>query len=158
MGARNEMNYYWQDFFPLLIHICYFNNVFSLLLRVCQFIFIGLNIFHSGIKYTEKDWVLHKVRHCPLLIFIEHCDYTIIPFNSFYLSASIPCACLKVCPIFGQSGILCWSVNSYTVIPFNSFYLSSSMCLQLSKLLKHCPNLEHLDITQTRVGDTGLKR
>ena len=27
---------------------------------------IGFNIFYSGIKYTEKDWVRHKVRHYPL--------------------------------------------------------------------------------------------
>ena len=26
----------------------------------------GLNIFYSGIKYTEKDWVRHKVQHYPL--------------------------------------------------------------------------------------------
>ena len=26
----------------------------------------GLNIFYSGIKYTEKDWVQHKVRLNPL--------------------------------------------------------------------------------------------
>ena len=27
---------------------------------------VGLNIFYSGIKYTEKDWVRHKVRHYAL--------------------------------------------------------------------------------------------
>ena len=27
---------------------------------------IGLNIFYSGRKYTEKDWVRLKVRHYPL--------------------------------------------------------------------------------------------
>ena len=26
----------------------------------------GLNIFHSGIEYTEKEWVLRKVRPYPL--------------------------------------------------------------------------------------------
>ena len=28
---------------------------------------VGLNIFNSGIKYTEKDWVRHKARHYPLV-------------------------------------------------------------------------------------------
>ena len=28
---------------------------------------VGLNLFYSGINYTEKDWVRHKVRHYPLL-------------------------------------------------------------------------------------------
>ena len=27
---------------------------------------LGLNVFYSGIKYTEKYWVRPKVRHCPL--------------------------------------------------------------------------------------------
>ena len=27
---------------------------------------LGLNIFYSGIKYTEKDWVRHKMQHYPL--------------------------------------------------------------------------------------------
>ena len=31
---------------------------------------LGLNIFHSGIKYTEKDWVQLKVQHYPLYPYI----------------------------------------------------------------------------------------
>ena len=27
--------------------------------------YVGLNIFYSGIKYTEKDWVQLKVLHYP---------------------------------------------------------------------------------------------
>ena len=28
---------------------------------------VGVNIFYSGIKFTEKDWVHLKVQHYPLL-------------------------------------------------------------------------------------------
>ena len=31
-------------------------------------IVLGLNIFYSDIKYTEKDWVRHEVRHYPLVL------------------------------------------------------------------------------------------
>ena len=27
---------------------------------------VGLNIFNSGIKFTEKDWVMLEVQHYPL--------------------------------------------------------------------------------------------
>ena len=37
---------------------------------------LGLNIFYSGIKYTEKDWVRHKVRHYPLLSSIFQTEQT----------------------------------------------------------------------------------
>ena len=33
--------------------------------------FLGLNIFYSGIKDTEKDWVRLKVQHHPLSYFIQ---------------------------------------------------------------------------------------
>ena len=38
--------------------------------RMIGDLWFGLNIFYSGIEYTEKDCVRHKVRHYPL----QTCD------------------------------------------------------------------------------------
>ena len=35
-------------------------------IKIYVFADVGLNIFYSARKYTEKDWVRHKVRHYPL--------------------------------------------------------------------------------------------
>ena len=54
--ARCFLNAQSQHYILLIIHVNLSNTV-------------ALNIFYSGIKYTENDWLRrrHKVRHYPLL-------------------------------------------------------------------------------------------
>ena len=39
--------------------------------RYTCMVFFGVNVFYSGIMYTEKDWVRIKVRHYPIQLILQ---------------------------------------------------------------------------------------
>ena len=52
---------------------------------VIEMLVFGLNIFYSGRKYTEKDWVQLKMRHYPLqmLVLVDRV-YTVYIMSAIY--------------------------------------------------------------------------